>query len=107
MLIRKTLPQPAIRRVVFTNGGPLPLAQVWAPAFPVLRPPGILVQPECFAAGHGVLPFWLCTHNKKMPRAGFLRNSFSGNGFCSYLGVFRYAFHASYAGAMPTKGASA
>src|SRR6266581_1261589 len=58
MLIWKALPQLAIRRVVFTNGGPLPLAQVWAPAFPVLRPPGILVQPACFTVWHDAFPFW-------------------------------------------------
>src|ERR1700736_3444762 len=59
MLVRKALPQPAIRRVILTDGGPLPLAQVRPPALPVLHTAGILVQPACFAIRHGALSFWL------------------------------------------------
>src|SRR5262245_35352832 len=55
VLVRKTLPQAAIRGVVFTDGRPLTLAQIWAPALPVPDTLGILIEPTCFGICHGSL----------------------------------------------------
>ena len=44
VLVRKALPQVAVRRVVLADRGPLALGQVRAPALPILRPPGVLLQ---------------------------------------------------------------
>src|SRR5258707_7917270 len=88
MLVGKTLPQPSIRRVVFTNGRPLPFAQVGPPPLPVLHSPGIFVQPACFTVRHIVLPFlgWPQTHSSIFTiGAGQISGHFQGTRVASCL----------------------
>src|SRR5918996_5136213 len=57
MLVRKALPAIVVRRVIFTDGRPLPFAQVWAPALPILQALGILIEPAIFGDHlHNAIP---------------------------------------------------
>src|SRR5690348_384916 len=55
MLVGEALPQSAIRRIVFTDRRPLPLAQIRTPAFPILHAPTVFVEPQSFPAHHEFL----------------------------------------------------
>ena len=46
MVVWEILPTSAVRRIILAHGGPLALGQVWTPAFPVLRPRGVLLQTD-------------------------------------------------------------
>src|SRR5208283_2026971 len=49
LIVREVVPAVALERVVLANGAPLPLRQVRAPPFPVLR--SLLVLPQALRLG--------------------------------------------------------